>query len=206
MGGTIAPPDKCLSPPPGSGTLTVSRPIGGGVNRDRLLMALAAVFAGLSVFVAMVAIVFQPVLLVVAVPFGVVTYFMWYQASGRLGRRIYRGVENRARTDDRRQERGGFGAGPREAYEPRGEWFREPGDPRGARGGRRTRQRTAPRTTDGPTAREAREILEVGADADEEAVRRAYREKVKQVHPDTPDGDEERFKRVTAAYERLAED
>jgi hypothetical protein len=190
-----------------SGTLTVSRPIGGGVNRDRLLMALAAVFAGLSVFVAMVAIVFQPVLLVVAVPFGVVTYFMWYQASGRLGRRIYRGVENQARTDDRRRERGGFGAGPREDYEPRSEWFRETGDPRGARvGGRRARQRTAPRATDGPTASEAREILDVGADADEEAVRQAYREKVKQAHPDTPDGNEERFKRVTAAYERLAED
>jgi hypothetical protein len=191
---------------PGSGTLTVSQRVGSGVNRDRLLMALAAVFAGLSVFVAMVAIVFQPVLLIVAVPFGVVTYFMWYQASGRLGRRIYRGVENRARTDERRRERGGFGAGPRGDYEPRSERFRETSGARARAGGRRARQRTAPRSTDGPTPREAREILDVEAGADEEAVRRAYREKVKDVHPDTPDGDEERFKKVTAAYERLAED
>lgn len=191
---------------PGSGTLTFPRQVQKGVNRDRLLMTLAAVFAGLSVFIAMVAIVFQPVLLIVAVPFGVVTYFMWYQASGRLGRRIYRGVENQARTDDRRRERGGFGAGPREDYEPRSEWFRETagGRERGPGGGR-ARQRTAPRSTDGPTAREARQILDIEADADEEVVRRAYREKVKHVHPDTPDGDEERFKKVTAAYERLAE-
>jgi len=168
------------------------------VNRDRLLMVLAATFAGLSVFVAMVAIAFQPVLLVVAVPFGVVTYFMWYQASGRLGRRIYRGVERQARTTDR----GGFGAGPREDWDPRSERFR---GAVGSGADERTR-RTAPRTTDGPTEREARQVLEVGPEADEGDVRRAYREKVKEVHPDTPDGDEERFKKVAAAYERLAED
>ncbi len=170
------------------------------MNRDRLLMMLAATFAGLSVFVAMVAIVFQPVLLVLAIPFGVVTYFMWYQASGRLGRRIYRGVENRARTE----EQGGFGAGPRGDYQPRSERFREPfraGHPDDGR----TRGQ-APRKTDLPTEWEARDVLDVGPEADEDDVRRAYREKVKEVHPDTPDGDEERFKEVTAAYEQLAED
>jgi len=171
------------------------------VNRNRLLMVLAATFAGLSVFVAMVAIVFQPVLLIVAIPFGVVTYFMWYQASGRLGRRIYRGVENRARTD----ERGGFGAGPREDWEPRSERFRETFGGGRADGGR-ARGRTAPRSTDGPTERKARNLLDVGPEADEGDVRRAYREKVKEVHPDTPDGDEEQFKQVTAAYERLVDD
>ncbi|MFC7114352.1 DnaJ domain-containing protein [Natronoarchaeum sp. GCM10025703] len=36
-------------------------------------------------------------------------------------------------------------------------------------------------------------------------MRKAYREKVKSVHPDTADGDEEEFKRVTNAYERLTE-
>jgi curved DNA-binding protein CbpA len=36
-------------------------------------------------------------------------------------------------------------------------------------------------------------------------VRAAYRERVKEVHPDTEGGDEEAFKRVTRAYETLRE-
>jgi curved DNA-binding protein CbpA len=36
-------------------------------------------------------------------------------------------------------------------------------------------------------------------------VRRAYRSKVKEVHPDTESGDEESFKRVNRAYERLTD-
>jgi curved DNA-binding protein CbpA len=36
-------------------------------------------------------------------------------------------------------------------------------------------------------------------------VRAAYRERVKAVHPDTDSGDEEQFKRVNRAYERLTE-
>jgi curved DNA-binding protein CbpA len=35
-------------------------------------------------------------------------------------------------------------------------------------------------------------------------VRRAYREKVKQVHPDAEGGSEDAFKRVNEAYERLS--
>jgi curved DNA-binding protein CbpA len=34
-------------------------------------------------------------------------------------------------------------------------------------------------------------------------VKQAYREKVKEVHPDTDGGDEEAFKKVNRAYERL---
>jgi curved DNA-binding protein CbpA len=48
-------------------------------------------------------------------------------------------------------------------------------------------------------------VLGVGPDADESAVRRAYRERVKETHPDTEDGDEDAFKRVNAAYERLSD-
>jgi curved DNA-binding protein CbpA len=40
-------------------------------------------------------------------------------------------------------------------------------------------------------------------DADDSEVKQAYRQKVKDVHPDTDGGDEERFKQVNAAYERL---
>jgi curved DNA-binding protein CbpA len=36
-------------------------------------------------------------------------------------------------------------------------------------------------------------------------VRRAYREKVKEAHPDTDSGSEEEFKRVNRAYETLTE-
>jgi curved DNA-binding protein CbpA len=45
----------------------------------------------------------------------------------------------------------------------------------------------------------------VELDADESAIKRAYRRKVKEVHPDTDGGDEEQFKRVTRAYERLTD-
>jgi hypothetical protein len=61
---------------------------------------------------------------------------------------------------------------------------------------------------DGPgesdaTLAEARRVLGVEADADEAAVRRAYRERVKEVHPDTPGGSASAFMRVREAYERL---
>jgi curved DNA-binding protein CbpA len=37
-------------------------------------------------------------------------------------------------------------------------------------------------------------------------VRSAYRDRVKEVHPDTEDGDAETFQEVNDAYERLRED
>jgi curved DNA-binding protein CbpA len=48
-------------------------------------------------------------------------------------------------------------------------------------------------------------VLGVAPDADEDEIRRAYRERAKEVHPDAAGGDEEAFKRVTEAYERLVE-
>lgn len=53
--------------------------------------------------------------------------------------------------------------------------------------------------------RAARDRLGVDPDAGEPAIRAAYRERVKEVHPDAEGGDAEAFKRVTAAYERLVE-
>jgi ferredoxin len=47
-----------------------------------------------------------------------------------------------------------------------------------------------------------REVLGVGPDADEEALDRAYRERVKEVHPDHG-GSTDAFQRVRAAYETL---
>ena len=55
-----------------------------------------------------------------------------------------------------------------------------------------------------PREREACAVLGVDTDADEEAVVAAYREQVKQTHPDHG-GDERSFKRVQWAYEYLCE-
>jgi len=57
----------------------------------------------------------------------------------------------------------------------------------------------------GPSQREAYRVLGLDPGANEEAIRDAYRRKVKDVHPDAADGDEKEFKRVTEAYETLRE-
>ena len=192
---------------------------------------MAAVFAGTTVLFAMFGIVYSPVLLVVAALFGVVTYLFWTHGTGRLAARVYERVERQAasnaggkrrRTTDQRrgsgsgQRRagdGGFGAGPREEWIPPGERRRgsqrgrQQSDPsqRRRETGRDPRGR-APRSSDGPTAAEAYRTLGLDPDADQQAIKQAYRKKVKTVHPDTDGGDEERFKEVKAAYERLSED
>lgn len=51
----------------------------------------------------------------------------------------------------------------------------------------------------------ARTLLGVGPDADERALRKAYREAAKRAHPDRPTGDAARFREVQAAY-RLLQD
>jgi hypothetical protein len=48
-------------------------------------------------------------------------------------------------------------------------------------------------------------ILGVDADADDDEIRTAYRNLVKEVHPDRPGGDEEEFKRVSRAYSLVGE-
>jgi DnaJ-domain-containing protein 1 len=151
------------------------------VDRDRLLLGLAAVFAGLTVLVAVAALAVQPFLLFVALPFAVLTYFLWYQATGRLEARTRR---RQARRGERARRAASAGAGPRG----------------GAANGRRP-----PQPNDGPSRAEAYRRLGLEPGADESAVKRAYRERVKEVHPDTETGDQETFKRVTRAYERLTE-
>jgi hypothetical protein len=170
-------------------------------------MGLSAVFAGLTtVLLVLTLAARQPLLLAVAVPFGATTFFMWYQASGRMEARFRRrAAQGRARTadDGRGREFSGFGAGARQAA-----W-----DARyDARAGRRTadggRRRAATATTELSQA-EAYRALGIDADpadgVEESTVREAYRERVKDVHPDRG-GDEETFKRVTEAYETLTGD
>jgi DnaJ-domain-containing protein 1 len=181
------------------------------VNRSRLLVGLAAVFAGLSVLMAVLGFVYNLFLLVVAVPFGIVSYALWYHASGRLRERVRR--QSRAARRARRQREGstgGFGAGPREEWTgpregPNGPGF---GGAGGFGGGRRAEGRERARsgrsgTTAGLTAGEAYDVLGLDPGAGPDRIRRAYRERVKDVHPDTEEGDEAAFKRVQEAYERL---
>jgi hypothetical protein len=198
------------------------------VDESRLLLGMAAVFAGTTVLFAMLGIVYSPVLLLVAALFGVVTYVLWTHGTGRLAARIYAQVQRQAATDAerarRRQRRrsreagraragdGGFGAGPREDWEPPGDRRRQSG-PRGRRRAgqrQRTEQRQrrdrAPRSSDRPTEAEAYRTLGLDPGADQQAIKQAYREKVKTVHPDTDGGDKEQFKDVKSAYERLVEE
>jgi hypothetical protein len=174
----------------------------------------------MTVVLVGLALAFNLFILLPAVLFGGITYILWQHGTGRMAAKFYRRVEQRAargegrgaggqrergrgraRTTDGRGRanggRGGFGAGPRE------EW-RGPRSEQRAR--QRARQRTAPTGTRSPSPAEAFEILGVGPDADQAQIKAAYREKVKEVHPDADGGDEEQFKRVNRAYERLRED
>ncbi|QCJ46139.1 J domain-containing protein [Haloprofundus sp. MHR1] len=166
------------------------------MERDQLVMGLAAVFAGITVLLAVLGLSYSLFLLVVAVPFGATTYFMWYQASGRLA--------EQARTRRVRREPSGFGAGARrENVRENRRRARRNGRSGGRTGGRSSTD--APRTTRRPTRAEAYRALDLEPGASTAEVKRAYRSKVKEVHPDTEDGDEESFRRVNRAYESLNE-
>jgi hypothetical protein len=181
-------------------------------------MGLASVFAGLCALMAVLGFVENLVFLVIAIPFGAVSYVLWYQASGRLRMRARRqarrgGFSARARTQARggdRRETGGFGAGPREEWTPPGadgpNRDRRAG-PGGAGAGRRfgpgaSGRRTAPASPRLSVA-EAYDVLDLDPGADTDRIRQAYRERVKDVHPDADGGSESDFKRVQRAYERL---
>jgi len=188
------------------------------VRDSPLLFGLASVFAGLTTMLAVVAIVTREAfVLAVALPFAATGYFMWYQATGRMRERVAEGVNaDGSRFAEQKAREGAQRGRSRFAREARRRIDRERrrrarASGRGARasaagasGGRGGRRRVAQR--DGPSLEEAYRRLGLDPDATEDAVREAYRERVKDVHPDTADGDEEAFKRVTAAYERLADE
>ncbi|PSQ41032.1 molecular chaperone DnaJ [Halobacteriales archaeon SW_5_68_122] len=161
------------------------------MQKDRLVFALTLVFAAMTGLVILVAVAaVEPVLFVLAVPLGAATAVFWYQSSGKLRERVRRTQQAGGR---RRESRGGFGAGARrETRRDR---------QRARNGGRR---RPWGQTVSDLSPAEAYRRLDLENGADESEVRRAYRRKVKEVHPDRG-GDEEAFKRVTEAYETLLE-
>lgn len=160
------------------------------MTRTRLLLAVASVLAGTTVLFAMLGIAYNPVLLVLAAPFGAAAYVLWAGATGRVGSprasRVAFGV------------RGPWGASQRSSG-PSGRWRTRAGT-----GGTRASDPNhgTARFPGEPGRREASHILGVPPDADAETVRKAYRDRVKEVHPDNG-GDEAAFRRVAAAYDRL---
>ncbi|WP_276272500.1 J domain-containing protein [Haloarcula litorea] len=193
---------------------------------DRLIKGVAAVFAVLTAMLTVTGLFGNPAVLVLAAMFAASTYFMYYHVSGKMAADLYDRVERRAAQGGARRDgarRGGFGAGPRDDWEPPGGDQRVGGFAGRARqarrqaretvGGGRQRQRRQRRrsgqrvaSSSGPTPSEAYDRLGLDPGADEEAVKRAYRERVKEAHPDTDSGSEREFKRVQAAYERLTDD
>ena len=169
------------------------------MTRSRLVIGLGAVFAGLTVLTTVLGFVYSPVALALAAAFGVTTYFLWYHASGRLRRRVHRDARAAGSGRSGRSRTGGFGAGPRgERTGPQsGRGFDAGRSRRRGVGGRRRRA--------GPSTAEAYRTLGLEPGADETAVRTAYREKVKEVHPDAADGSERAFKRVQSAYDHLSD-
>jgi len=179
------------------------------VNRARFLLGLASVLAGTTVLLVVLGAVYNPFIIALAVPFGVGTYMIWADATGRIEARARQSHRGRGRRRDERRERAQSERRARREGErrrhARGHRATSDGGARGSRRDGSNRRRGAPRGDPGPTPEEARRVLGVGRDADAEEIRRAYRERAKDVHPDTAGGDEEAFKRVTEAYDRLVE-
>jgi len=186
------------------------------VTNRTIVVGLAGAFVGMTALLLIGGVVLHPIALALAVPFGAVSYFLWYHASGRLHDQARRSAEAAGPTErERARQRARAEANRERAYRAAGtdggrgagEWRR--GGARGARGGaggpggggRDPRDR-AP-AADRMTEREAYETLGLDRTADSEAVRRRYRERAKRLHPDGEDGDEEEFKELNEAYEIL---
>lgn len=197
--------------------------------RNRLVLGLAAVFAGLTAVLLIGALAVQPFLLAVALPFAATTYLLWSHATGRLAKRARRREAARGRGDGFGPARGGTGervrdqfgrgdatdrgrrraasAGQTGSHGRRADGRRRRAAGQRGAGNQRTRGETRqPNAERDLTAAEARRVLGVSPEADQEQIREVYRKQVKQTHPDTADGDEESFKRLNRAYERLTEE
>lgn len=175
------------------------------MTRSRLLLALAATFAGLAVVLAVLGVVYSLVLLVVAVPFAGTAYLLWYHASGRLVARARRRAGHDPTSGRRARERFRRRAAERLGGDPRRERRERRDRVSGGTAGARGNTGRAPRGGGAsPTRREAADVLGVPVDADDDQIRAAYRDRAKDLHPDAEGGSEEAFKRITAAYERLS--
>ncbi|QKG93134.1 DnaJ domain-containing protein [Halorubrum salinarum] len=174
-----------------------------------IVVGLAGAFVGMTALLVIAGIVLHPIALALALPFGAVSYFLWYHATGRLHDQARRSAEAAGPTERQRaRQRARAEANRERAYRAagtdggRGATGRR-GGARGPGGARDPRDR-AP-AADRMTEREAYETLGLDRTADSEAVRRRYRERAKRLHPDGEDGDEDDFKELNEAYEVLKE-
>lgn len=157
------------------------------VQRSPVLLGVASVLAGTTAIFGVFGVVYNPILFVAALPFGAATYVVWRHATGQLGARV------RERATPFEADRDAGTAGRRASPGP------------GARPGP-GRERDPPAEPASPSRLEAARVLEVDPDADDEAIRVAFRERARELHPDAPDGDAEAFQDVIAAYDRLKPD
>lgn len=204
-----------LRQPPGTTDLRPASPTL-CVDRDTLTLGIAAVFAGTFVTMSVLALSHSLFLLLVALPFGAASYFLWWQVSEDLEARFRRRAEadataRREATARSRAAEAAAGGDSRFAEEAR---RRVAEERRRAEAGRRAAGRGgadgAGRRSGGPSdtgmaRREAFDALGLDGDASQEQIKTAYRDRVKEVHPDSG-GDEESFKRVNRAYETLTEE
>ena len=169
------------------------------VHREAIVVGLAAVMGGMTAFMLVVAVVVSPFFFLLSVPFGGATYVMWQHATGRLS-------FDQARVSTV----GGVRFGPEGPEGTRGQ--RAERDRRAERNRRRAYQSNGTGAGSGtqrgnhPSKREAFQTLGIEPDASADAIRHAYRRRVKESHPDTDSGSREEFKRVNRAYERLREE
>lgn len=146
-------------------------------GRGRWRIAGAAVSGVIAVLFSILGLVVSTVAFLVAFPFFIAAVVLWRQGARRVGQRHRRTAQ---RGHDRRRAAGRGGTAT--------------GSPPGV-------EQAGPSVS--PS--KARSILDVPPDADERTIRRAYRERIKEVHPDQG-GDETRFREVTAAYETLQDE
>ena len=172
---------------------------------DRLITGVAVVFGLLTAVLTIVGLVSNPAVLFLALMFGASTYLMYYHLSGKMAARVYERVEQRAAHGSTGTRRGGFDAGPREEWTPPRDGQRRRNADRRRRQAGQRRRRSVQQSSH-PSPSEAYSRLGLEPSASDSAVKQAYRERVKEVHPDTEGGSEREFKRVKAAYERLSED
>lgn len=149
----------------------------------RWRLAVAAISAVIAVMFGVLGSVVSIVAFLVAIPFAITAVVLWRQATTRLtrNRQHRRSPRQRGRDDNRHRS--------------------DHADP--YRGHQQTASGEIQSQRTHVSAAEARSVLEISSDADKAAVREAYRQRIKEVHPDQG-GEEEEFRRVTAAYERLS--